>query len=87
MQRGRTWMPTVSLDSLLWGVAPVLPGGISKFLTLVTLQGTYASQLQRNHTVASEQTSVTSVSLGLMRIIVLGDRQTCLGPGFSWLEG
>lgn len=38
---------------------------------------------QRNSTVASEQASVTSVSLGLVRMAAIGDQQIYLGPGFD----
>lgn len=43
---------------------------------------------------ASEQASVTSVSLGLVRMAAIGDQQIYLAPGFSsscwcdcWLDG
>lgn len=65
-------MPTVSLASRLWGPACVLSGDIS-FLSLVTFQETHVSQVQRYSTAASEQTSVTSLSLGLLRMAALGD--------------
>lgn len=38
---------------------------------------------QRNSIVASEQASVTSVSLGLVRMAAIGDQQIYLGPGFD----
>lgn len=38
---------------------------------------------QRNSTVASGQASVTSVSLGLVRMAAIGDQQIDLGPGFG----
>lgn len=76
-------MPTVSLDSRLWGTTCVLDGDIW-FSSLVTLQvETCVSQLQRSSTVASEQALVTSVSLSLVRKAALGNQQTCLGPVFS----
>lgn len=75
-------MPTVSLDSLLWGTACVLSWDIL-FLCLVTLQEIHVSRLQRNSTVASEQALVTSVSLALVMMEAFGDQHIYLGPGFG----
>lgn len=38
---------------------------------------------QRSSTVASEQASVTPVSLGLVRMAAIGDQQIYLAPGFG----
>ena len=75
-------MPTVSLDSLLWGTACVLSWDIL-FLSLVTLQEIHVSRCQRNSTVASEQALVTSVSLALVMMEAFGDQHIYLGPGFG----